>query len=168
MKYSQMLFLPKNVIILIHMLPSTAHSFKNKENVKFPGHCWKYGRVYFTLWYFFFHRCVSEDPDTFVVILSNGGAGFLFRHSKIFLTSWGLVTTEITIISWPHFSKITCDFGIRQNEQGVYSANSKDRLHRLFVSTAPSSALRLWLILFPDIHQENQQAVRFQRFRVCK
>jgi hypothetical protein len=38
-----------------NILPVIEHSVKNKENVKFPGHCLKYGRTYLTLGYFFFH-----------------------------------------------------------------------------------------------------------------
>jgi len=46
MIYSRMLFLPKNDSFLTNMLPAIEHAVKNKENVKFPGHCLKYGRAY--------------------------------------------------------------------------------------------------------------------------
>jgi len=39
MKYSRMLFPPKNDSLLVNILPVIEHSVKNKENVKFPGHC---------------------------------------------------------------------------------------------------------------------------------
>jgi len=41
MKYSRMLFLPKNDRLIVNILSVIKHSVKNKENVKFPGHCKK-------------------------------------------------------------------------------------------------------------------------------
>jgi hypothetical protein len=46
MIYSRMLFPPKNESFLINKLPDIENAVKNKENVKFPGHCLKYGRAY--------------------------------------------------------------------------------------------------------------------------
>jgi len=37
MKYSRMLFPPKNNSFLVNILPLIKHSVKNKENVRFPG-----------------------------------------------------------------------------------------------------------------------------------
>jgi len=58
MKYSRMLFLPKKDSLIVNILSVIEHSVKNIENVKFPRHCWKYGRALLTLGYFFFHWCV--------------------------------------------------------------------------------------------------------------
>ena len=49
MKYSRMISIPKNDSLLENILPVIEHSVKNKENMKFPGHFWKYGRAYLPL-----------------------------------------------------------------------------------------------------------------------
>jgi hypothetical protein len=48
-----MLFSPKNYSLILAILPVIKHSVKAIENVKFPGHCLKYGRAYLTLGYLF-------------------------------------------------------------------------------------------------------------------
>ncbi len=85
-KYSRMLFLPQNDSLLKNILPVIEHSVKNKENVKFPGHCWKYGRAYLTPGYFFFHWCVKKwGSGDFCDYLIEGWCIVSFEAFKYFV-----------------------------------------------------------------------------------
>jgi len=84
MKYSRMLFLPKNDSFLVNMLPVIENSVKNGENMKFLTYCWKYVRAYLSLGiYSLIDVYANEYPEALVIYLSNGGALFLFRHSRL-------------------------------------------------------------------------------------
>jgi len=63
MKYSRMLFLPKNDSLIVNILSVIEHSGNNKENVKFPECFQKKVQAYFTPLVFILPSMCKEMRD---------------------------------------------------------------------------------------------------------